>query len=492
MAHLDAALAPTGTCRTVRARLSAGQLAWRGAWIALALATLASFFPLRFTATTTLRFDVGAQPAASAVRGVAQVLASREMAYDAVRHLPPADAARIAAGGLAALGLGSGGRAETDSRSLIVRAAWRLMDDLEVEPENGGRTLRLSLSAATPALATRAADAYVSALLALDAETRSAPGAEESAQLPPLRRGEAGTSSVLPNAPRPLALGLLAMAALVLTLARRRWSAPEKIAGPVDGGILPVQLAGAHRITWLGGADGGLDMEEAVDRLESQIGPPGGACHLILLTSEDLPEASAACAVALARRLSEEAVVALVALDGTAETLSALVSDPWAPGMSELLFGVAGFGETIHRDAKSRAHIIPPGRDARGGSSVVAAERLALVLESLRRTYDYVVVAAPNLGAARGGPRLASLDPLVVCLHSDAAPSTAAVESFDALAAKRFARVVMLCVADGRAAEEEGDGGLAASPTPSLDADGYDDDDWSHPDTAPVRLAGAA
>lgn len=471
MAHLDAAQAHTARCPPARARLSR----WQMGWVALALAALASFFPLRFTATASLRFDVGAQPAASAVRGVAQVLSSREMAYDAVRNLAPADVARIAAGGLAALGhgnlgLGRSPRAEADGRSLTVRAAWRLMDDLEVEPANGGRSLQLTLSAPTPALAARAADAYVSAFLALDAETRAAQGLDDAAQLPVLRRGTAGTASVVPDPPGPLALGLLAMAALVLVLAHRRWTAPEADSGPVDGAILPVQLHGAHRITWVGdGPDGGLDMEHALERLEAQIGPPGGACHLILLTTEDLPEVSAACAIALARRLSEDAGVALVALDGTAEALSALVSDPRAPGMSELLFGVAGFGETIHRDAKSRAHVIPPGRDARGGSSVVAAERLALVLEALRRTYDYVVVAAPNLSAARGGRRLAALDPLVVCLHADSAPSTAAVESFDALAAKRFARVVMLCMATGDAAQdgETPDGSLEPTPLPT-------------------------
>ncbi|MFS8038295.1 hypothetical protein ACI7BZ_15300 [Xanthobacter sp. AM11] len=500
MAHLDVLQADAAGCRFVPARPDVPQATarplawWRAAWIVLALALMASFFPLRFSATASLRFEVGAQPAASAVRGVAQVLASREMAHDAARTLAPQDAARIAAGTFAALGLGPGGRAEADGRSLAMRAAWRLMEDLEVETEDGGRQLRLSLSAPTPALAARAADAYVAALLALDAQTRAAPRSGEEAgdalRLPPLRRGAPAEASVLPDPPRPLALGLLAMAALVLALAGRRRHGAPAANGPVDGTMLPVQLAGAHRIAWLGGGpDGGLDLDAAVARLGAEIGPADGSCHLVLVTTEDLPEASAACAIALARQLSEDAGVALVALDGAAESLCALVSDPWAPGMSELLFGVAGFGETIHRDARSRAHVIPPGRDARSGSSVVGAERLALVLEALRRTYDYVVVAAPNLGAARGAQRLAGLDPLVVCLHADTAPSTAAVESFDALAAQRFARVVMLCVATGaaqEAADAAEDGALFPPPSLAGDAQG------ARPPHAPAWLAGAA
>ena len=204
-----------------------------------------------------------------------------------------------------------------------------------------------------------------------------------------------------------------------------------------------------------------------MDRLAIQMAR-SGASPLVIVSSDDLPEDSAACAIALARRLSEEARVALVALDGGSWVLAGLVPDSFAPGMSELLFGVAGFGETIHRDAHSRAHVIPPGRDARGGSFVVGAERLALVLGALKRTYDYVVVAAPSLSGAEGGERLSALDPLVVCVTADTAPSTAAVESFDALAHQRFARVVMLCLADpqGEDSVMEGD----APPLPTLDA----------------------
>lgn len=439
---------------------------WQVAWLALLLAVVASFFPLHFTATTTIAFDVGTQPPAAAARGVAQVLASRELAYDAAGRLAPDDRSRLAAGLWRQLG---GARAEAQDRPEAVRAAWRLLDDLTVTTVNGGRGLSLSLSAPTPGLALRAADAYVAAFLALDATTRVA--TDEPALLPALlpavRRGEPARVAFLPDPPRPLALGLLLAAALTLLIAQRKAAAAPEAEGPLNGTDLPLELKGSHRIAWLGGPDGGLQIEPAVARLAVQL-TRSGASPLVILSSDDLPEASAACAIALARRLAEEARVALVALDGGSRCLASLVPDSFAPGMSELLFGVAGFGETIHRDARSRAHVIPPGRDARAGSFVVGADRLALVLGALKRTYDYVVVAAPSLSGADGGDRLAALDPLVVCLTADTAPSTAAVESFDALAQQRFARVVMLCLAapQDEGHQTEGD----APPLPTLDA----------------------
>lgn len=486
MAHLDVSQASTagwGMARALRPTV------WQAAVVVLVLAAIASFFPLRFAATVTLDFDVATQPRPSAVRGVAQVIASREMAYDAVQRLGPADATQIAGGSLAAR-LGVRPRASAEGRSDAMRAAWRLMDDLVITPVNSGRGLSLSLSAPTPALAERAADAYVAAFLALDAAARE--GAEEAQALPALKRGVPPEASLVPDPPRPLAIALLLAAALLLFIARRQMSSEPVAEGRVDRAELPVELAATHRIAWLGGANAGLAPDEAVERLAAQVAAAGGrGGHLILLTSEELPDLSARCAISLARRLSDEARVALVALDGEAESLAALVSDPWAPGMSELLFGVAGFGETIHRDARSRAHVIPPGRDARGGPAVIGAERLALVLEALRRTYDHVVVAAPDLASARSGHRLAALDPLVVFLNPDAAPATSVVESFDALAAKRFARVVMLSMATG---PKEALADADDKQVPSLDAEVADAATIPAPPPAalPPRLAGAA
>ncbi|MEP9347419.1 hypothetical protein [Xanthobacter sp. KR7-225] len=419
-----------------RVRPSARAVAWAG----LAVAAVLALFPLRFTASSTLEFDVGAEPPAAITRGMAQLIASREMAHDALQKLDPVDLARLAAGGTLT-------GAASDFRSAAARAAWRLMENIEVTPLHGARALEISVSAPSAVLASRVANAYVAALLDMQASARAQAEAEaQGFALPVMRRGPAAGLPMLPDPPRPVPLALLLGGAAALILSRRmgRRAAPL---GQVEADDLPRELEGGVRVQWLdAGEDRGLDAGAAVERLAALLEPDSPTGQVVIVTSDDWPEASARCAVDLARRLAEDTRVALLALDGSAEELGALVSDPRAPGVSELLFGVAGFGETIHRDTHSRAHVIPPGRDARGGPGMVGAERLVLVLGALRQTYDHVVVAAPSLAGSRGAERLSQLDPLLVCIHGEALPATAAVERYDAIVARSFRRVAMLCL----------------------------------------------
>ncbi len=470
-----------------------GITARRLAWAGFAFAVLVSLFPLRFTATATLAFDVGTQPPASVVRGVAQVLSSREITRDVVARLDPADVARLAAGGPTAL-------AEQDdltlaqSRSLAVRAARRLETTLDVTPADGGRTLEVSASATNAALAARVANAYVAALLELDAAVRAERDGAPPSPLPTVRKGGPTAQPVLPDPPRPLTLALLGLFGLALAASGFRRRRPDDGHEPVDAMDLPVELKSNRRIFWLDGGTGvGLGLDEAVERLAQTIPAPraeDALGRLVLLSSDDLPEKSATLAISLARALAEEHRVALVALDGDAQELSALVSDPWAPGVSELLFGVAGFRETIHRDAHSRAHVIPPGRDGRGDPGIVGAERLTLVLHSLRQTYDHVIVAAPSLIDARGAERLAALKPVLVCVHADTTPTTAAVESFEMLASEHFESVAMLCLATGHAVPEIEEPLLPPMAAPSID--GTEQAPARRTREAPARTARAA
>lgn len=443
-----------------RVRPSARAMAWAG----LAVAAVLALFPLRFTAASTVEFEVGAEPPSAVTRGIAQLIASREMAHDALQKLDAADVARLSAGGTIAA-------ATPDFRSSAARAAWRLMESVEVRPERGGRALEISVSAPSAVLAARIANAYVSALLDLQASARAQAEAEaQGFALPVMRRGPSAALPMLPDPPRPLALALLLGGLAALLLSHRMTRRPGPV-GQVEADDLPRELDGTVRVQWLdAGEDRGLDAGAAIERLMDALPAAGGGGQVTLLASDDWPEASARCAVELARRLAEEARVALIALDGSAEELGALVSDPRAPGVSELLFGVAGFGETIHRDAHSRAHVIPPGRDARGGPGMVGAERLVLVLGALRQTYDHVVVAAPSLAGSRGAERLSQLDPLLVCLHGEDLPATAAVEAFDAIAARSFKRVVMLCLSAHAFDPPEAAGDPDALAPPSLDA----------------------
>lgn len=410
------------------------------AWILLASATLMLLVPARYTASTTLSFDVAAQPAPATVRGIMQMLTSREMTFDVLDRLSRTDAAWLAQprGILPALLAG-------EERSARDRAAARLGKDLAVTAHHGGRTLEIAATASRPDLAARIVQAYSETFAALQAGARSRTPDMADA-IPLLSMSTAvHTPAMRDLPPLPASLGLagLALALGILTAHLNRRSAIP--AHPVDHD-LPHQAAPIRRVAWMdAGRGAGLTCADAVRRLAEQVradrGKPGA--QLIVLTSEALPDASATCAIGLARLLSEESRVALVALDGASGDLAALIADPWAPGMGEMLFGVAGFGETIHRDPHSRAHVIPPGRDARSGPSVVGADRLTLILNALRQTYDFVVVAAPVLGGTAGAANLAGLSPYVVCIE-EAGEGSASVEAYDALAAQGFGHVLML------------------------------------------------
>ncbi|MFG1391290.1 P-loop NTPase family protein [Xanthobacter agilis] len=407
---------------------------------ALAALSLLSALPLRFTASAELAFNMAIQPPAAAVRGIAQVLGSRELARDAVERLAPADVARLATDSLFAAAAG-------DAAALTEQAARRVVQDVSVTPINGGRGYDIAVSAATPALAARLADAYVAAALGLDAR----PAPDAVSPLPGLSGGAGAAAPMLPDVPGPLPFTLLAAALATFLLGRRQHHREPLPQGLVDRAALPLQLDSPHRITWLDGpAASGLALDEAVAHLlpHAVTGPQAsepGRGRLVCVTSDGLDEAASRCARTLARRLGDDAGVVLVVLDQSVDKagLLDLGCEAADPGVRELLVGRARFGETLHRDPHSRAHVIPPGP----ADEPADAARLGAVLDALRQTYDYVVVANPPLDP--NDATLAESEPLVVCLTADTAPATAAVESFDALAAMRFSRIVMLRFATG-------------------------------------------
>lgn len=453
------------------------------AWALLALVALASVLPPGFSSTARLTFETGIQPPAAAVRGVMQLLGARDLARDALARLPSGDAARLGARSLADMAL-DGGAPDT-IEAAEARAARRLMAALTVAPQDNGRAVGITVRAATPNLAARAADAYAAAFLALDAGVRADP--EFSGALIPVKLGTPAARRFIPDPPAPLALVLIALGAAILLLAGHRLVPRRRVRGKVAGDALPVPVCGRPGVAWLdAGAEAGLPLETAARRLAAVIETPSFGGRLTILSGDDDRDGSAELALGIARRLAETSRVVLVALDGKAGPFGSLVADPLASGVSELLFGVAGFGETIHRDALSHAHVIPPGRDARSDAGMLAADRLPMVLESLRRTYDHVIVGAPSLTGVPEAAALAEIGPLMVCIHSDATPATTAVERFDALAGARFPQAVMLRLASASHGDD-------AAGVPSLDAEAPTHLTPLPRHRAPLpRLAGAA
>lgn len=412
-------------------------------WAVFAGAALMLLLPARYTAFTTLSFDVAAQPAPATVRGITQMLTSREMTFEVLDSLPPADAAMLARPAGLPRWLSGEERPARD------QAAARLGAEVSVTPHHGGRTLEIAATAGTPDLAVRIVRAYAQSFSKLQSGARDeAPDLQEWG-IPPLSIGgevqkPAGRDP--PSWSIVLMLGGLALGLFFLS-ARLTREPSDRADAPTHD--LPHQTAPSRRVAWLdGGQSGGLTCIDGTRRLADHVRrerDKAGA-RLIIITSEASTPDSAVCAIHLARRLAEESRVALVALDGASGELAALISDPRASGVAEMLFGVAGFGETIHRDPHSRAHVIPPGRDALAGATAVGADRLNLILNALHQTYDFVVVASPVLGGVTSASRLAELSPLIVCIE-DAGEEPASVEGYDALAALGFANVLMLRIA---------------------------------------------
>jgi LmbE family N-acetylglucosaminyl deacetylase/Mrp family chromosome partitioning ATPase len=104
-------------------------------------------------------------------------------------------------------------------------------------------------------------------------------------------------------------------------------------------------------------------------------------------------------ALALARVLARESRVVLVELPQATPKLASLTLDDSAFGVAELVRGTASFNQVISRDRASALHIITAGRVGPDSRSLLAADRLRLLLEALARSYDQVVIDA---GAVSG------------------------------------------------------------------------------------------
>ncbi|MGA0531068.1 GumC family protein [Hansschlegelia sp. KR7-227] len=119
---------------------------------------------------------------------------------------------------------------------------------------------------------------------------------------------------------------------------------------------------------------------------------PTGDGALRILATGTVPDlAVAAVATKLASHISSSGrrVVMVDAGGGTAQ-------DAAQPGLAELLSGDATFSQAIHRDAGSRVHLVPAGRERFERLDAAARGRLAIVLDALALTYDFVMLVTPS------------------------------------------------------------------------------------------------
>lgn len=96
--------------------------------------------------------------------------------------------------------------------------------------------------------------------------------------------------------------------------------------------------------------------------------------------------------VMLARAIAEAGRSTIV-IDMTGSLLPTrlMAADRYLPGITDLLTGDAAFGETIHSDRLSDAHIVPRGR-ANLEEAMRGADRLSIIIGALADAYDVVLV----------------------------------------------------------------------------------------------------
>ncbi|WCA59764.1 polysaccharide biosynthesis protein UppB [Agrobacterium tumefaciens] len=113
--------------------------------------------------------------------------------------------------------------------------------------------------------------------------------------------------------------------------------------------------------------------------------------------------------VMLARALSEMGrSVVLVDMTASACPTRLMAPEAGLPGVMDLLAGGAAFGETIHGDRLSDAHIVPRG-NAQPREAMRAIDRLTMILGALSDAYDTVLVECGAVQISSLGKMLRNL-----------------------------------------------------------------------------------
>jgi len=130
-----------------------------------------------------------------------------------------------------------------------------------------------------------------------------------------------------------------------------------------------------------------------IERLAGDLRDAGDAARKITVIGANQHESVTLTALTLARLLSRTAKVVLVDLSMVSPTLTAVSTDPMAPGLTDLMQGAASFGQIITKDRLSGVHFVGAGRAA-DQRSLLQLPRVNLAIDALLRAYDHVVLDA--------------------------------------------------------------------------------------------------
>jgi Mrp family chromosome partitioning ATPase len=187
---------------------------------------------------------------------------------------------------------------------------------------------------------------------------------------------------------------------------------------------------------------------DAIEELAAVLGSVGDSGRRVAVVGARRNMGTTLAAISLARALAKQGRAVLVDLALESPNLSVIATDPNAPGLSDLVEGSVSFGQIITRDRYSRVHLITVGNAAVGGNAILSSQRLAITLEALSRSYDYVVLDAGALPEI-APEKFAQLAPRAVLVADDPdGPATSSAR--DRLLSAGFPNVsVLASVPDG-------------------------------------------
>jgi uncharacterized protein involved in exopolysaccharide biosynthesis len=105
-------------------------------------------------------------------------------------------------------------------------------------------------------------------------------------------------------------------------------------------------------------------------------------------------------ALALARKLAEQAKVVLVDLSLSNALISLGTLDATTPGLADLMLGETSFADIVTRDRSTSLHLVGGGRPG-ADRELYQSPRLMMTLDALLRVYDHVLL---NIGCATDLP----------------------------------------------------------------------------------------
>jgi tyrosine-protein kinase Etk/Wzc len=137
-----------------------------------------------------------------------------------------------------------------------------------------------------------------------------------------------------------------------------------------------------------------------IEQLAAELRGAGAGGRKVTVLGTASGESIALTTLTLARLMARDAKVAVVDLAAASPTMTAVSTDPGAPGLAEVMQGEATFSEIITRDRLSRVNLVSAGRPGFDRTQL-QSPRLTLAIDALLSVYDHVLLDA---GAASDLP----------------------------------------------------------------------------------------